>query len=87
MTFSIAVPAMIIALGLVACAQPKHLSEDFGRAYTETFAIQKDLTRPSAAGLDHPLAGVEAQAIRLNVQTEATDEETGESNYRIGDDN
>ena len=90
MTRNRAIMATLIALGLSAlsaCAKPHHLGEDFGRAYSETLAMQKDLTRASAQGLDHPLAGVEAQAIRLNVQTEATNEETGESNFQIGDGN
>jgi hypothetical protein len=72
------------AFGLSACAQPDHLSYDFGRAYKATFPVQADLTRASADGLDHSLSGVEAQAIRLNVQTESTNEETGESDYTVG---
>ena len=75
------------ALGLSACAQPQHMSYDFGRAYSATFPVQADLTRASVDGLDHPLSGVEAQAIRLNVQVESTDTESGESNYSIGNDN
>ncbi len=75
---------LTVALGLSACAQPDHLSYDFGRAYKATFPVQADLTRASANGLDHSLSGVEAQAIRLNVQTESTNEESGESGYSVG---
>ncbi|MFT6142859.1 MAG: hypothetical protein ACJAZO_001607 [Myxococcota bacterium] len=60
------------------------MSYDFGRAYKATFQTQTDLTRASANGLDHSLSGVEAQAIRLNVQTQSTNEESGESEYMVG---
>lgn len=76
--------SLAAVIGLSACAQPDHLSYDFGRAYRATFPVQADLTRASANGLDHSLSGVEAQAIRLNVQTESTNEETGESEYSVG---
>ncbi len=75
---------LAVTFGLSACAQPDHLSYDFGRAYKATFPVQADLTRASANGLDHSLSGVEAQAIRLNVQTESTNEESGESEYSVG---
>jgi len=74
----------IIALAatlLAGCAEPAHLSYDFGAAYTTAFNAQADLTRASADGLDHPLTGVEAQAIRINAQSESTDQETGQSVY------
>lgn len=73
----------LLAFAATGCSQPDHLSYDFGRAYTATFPVQADLTRTSAAGLDHPLSGVEAQAIRLNVQVESTNEESGESDYSV----
>jgi hypothetical protein len=77
-----------LALALLAsvvggCAEPAHLSYDFGRAYTSTFDAQADLTRSSVLDRRYHLAGVEAQAIRLNVRAETTEEETGESTYII----
>lgn len=73
----------IAGVALSGCAQPEHMTYDFGRAYKATFPVQADLTRASAQGLDHPLSGVEAQAIRLNVQAETTDSKTGESAYIV----
>ena len=61
------------------CISPPHLTYDHGRAYTEAFVAQADLTRPSAAGSQYQLYGVEAAQIRIRVQEESTDEETGES--------
>ena len=74
-----------VAAGLTACAEPAHLSYDFGRAYSGAFDAQPDLTRATANNLDHPLSGVEAQAIRINVQAETTEAKAGESIYVIGD--
>jgi len=69
---------------LAACsgAGKQHLQYDYGRAFTAAMISQADLTRPSVASLPHPLTGVEAQAIRLNVQEETTNKETGESTLR-----
>ena len=76
--------ALALALSaLSGCAEPAHLSYDFGRAYTTTFDAQADLTRSSVLDRRYHLAGVEAQAIRLNVRAETTAEETGESTYII----
>jgi hypothetical protein len=76
-----------VALGAVAsgCAEPAHLSYDFGRAYTSAFQTQADLTRASALDRNYPLSGVEAQSIRLNVQAETTEVKTGESEFEIGE--
>ncbi len=76
--------ATLAAAGLSACAEPAHLSYDFGRAYTATFETQPDLTRASAMDRAHPLSGVEAQAIRLNVQSETTEAKSGESEFEVG---
>ena len=71
--------ALIVLSGLVlaACASPRHLSYDFGRAATAAATLQSDLTRPSVAAGGHPLNGVEAEAIRMQVNQESSDQETG----------
>ncbi|TNE91351.1 MAG: hypothetical protein EP330_05605 [Deltaproteobacteria bacterium] len=63
--------------GLAACASPRHLGYDFGRAFTEAAMLQTDLTRPSVAAGGHPLNGNEAEAIRMQVSREASDQESG----------
>src|SRR5262249_38595470 len=55
------------------------MTYDYGRAYTAFVATQSDLTRPSVSSAQYELYGVEAAAIRINVQKEATTEKTGES--------
>lgn len=70
---------IMLSTALCACVQPTHLQYDFGRAYTETFRAQADLTRPSAANQSYSLYGPEAAAIRINVQAAATEEKTTES--------
>lgn len=59
------------------CGHPQTLTYDYGRAYEAAFAAQADLTRPSAKGLDYPLSGTEGIELRLRVQEETTDEESG----------
>lgn len=66
-------------LGLAGCASPLHLTYDYGRAYTESIQAQGDLTRASVAESQYSLYGVEAANIRLKVQEEATDSETGKA--------
>lgn len=58
-----------------ACKPPLHLSYDYGRAYVETLRVQADLTRPSVQYSGYSLYGVEAAAIRLNVETASTAQE------------
>lgn len=71
---------LILALAAVSgCVQPLHLQYDFGRAYTQTFRLQADLTRASAANQSYSLYGTEAAAIRLNVQAVTADAESDES--------
>jgi hypothetical protein len=60
------------------CASPLHLTYDHGRAFTDAAAAQADLTRPSVASSQYQLYGVEATEIRIRVQEEATDAETGD---------
>ena len=53
------------------------LGYDFGRAVTQAATMQTDLTRPSVAAGGHPLNGMEAEAIRIQVNQESSDQETG----------
>ena len=66
-------------LSLAACAQRDHLQYDFGRAYSASFAAQADLTRPTAANAAYPLTGREGEALRIAVEAEASDQESGEA--------
>ena len=67
----------LLCLALAGCASPLHMTYDYGRAYTESIVAQADLTRPSVAESHYALYGVEAVNIRLRVQEESTDTETG----------
>lgn len=71
-----------VALG--ACASPHHLGYDFGRSITAVAALQSDLTRPSVAAGGHPLNGVEAEAIRMQVSETSSDAESGVSTMTDG---
>jgi hypothetical protein len=67
-----------LALALVAlagCNTRLHLTYDFGRAYTEAFVAQADLTRASVQAVSYSLYGVEAAQIRIRVQENSTDVE------------
>jgi hypothetical protein len=66
-------------LAAAGCASPLHLTYDYGRAYTAVVTTQADLTRPSVSSAQYELYGVEAAAIRINVQTIATEAKTGDS--------
>ncbi len=68
-------------LGLAGCASPTHLQYDFGRAYTDTLAIQSDLQRASAAGDAYPFGGIEGLELRQRVTEETTDAESGTAEY------
>ena len=61
----------------VGCGEPLHLGYDHGRAYTEAFMAQADLTRPSVANEQYVLYGIEGVQIRLNVQEVSTEQESG----------
>ncbi len=68
----IAVAALV---ALAGCTSPLHLTYDHGRAFTEAFLAQPDLTRPAIAGSTYKLYGKEAADIRLRVQETTTDAE------------
>lgn len=72
----------LLCLALAGCASPLHLTYDYGRAYTESIVAQADLTRPSVAESLYSLYGVEAVNIRLRVQEESTDAETGNAELK-----
>ncbi|MCB9671161.1 MAG: hypothetical protein H6736_07585 [Alphaproteobacteria bacterium] len=69
--------AAVAVLG--GCASPLHLTYDHGRAFTEAFTSQPDLTRPSVASSTYHLYGTEAAEIRIRVREETTDKEDGTS--------
>ncbi len=69
----------VVLLMVAGCSSPLHLTYDYGRAYTDVFLTQADLTRPSIASSRYFLYGVEAAEIRIRVRDSATDEETGDS--------
>lgn len=63
MTRRLLLPLLLLS----GCAQPAHLYYDHGRAYTQAFTAQADLTRPSVANEEYPLYGIEGVEIRLHV--------------------
>lgn len=79
---------LVILLAAVAlssaCKSPLHLSYDYGRAFVETLRVQADLTRPSVQYAGYSIYGVEAAAIRLNVESASTqsEEATGEMSQK-----
>ena len=69
----------VLALTVGGCGSPLHLAYDFGRAYTEAFIAQADLTRPTIASSRYYLYGVEAAEIRIRVRDQTTDAESGQA--------
>jgi hypothetical protein len=69
-------------IGLSACASPLHLTYDFGRAFTEAFTNQADLTRPSVANSTYSLYGQEAAEIRIKVRDVTTKAASGQSQLK-----
>ena len=69
----------VVLVMVAGCSAPLHLTYDYGRAYTDVFLTQADLTRPSIASSRYFLYGVEAAEIRIRVRDSATDEESGDS--------
>ncbi|MCB9675019.1 MAG: hypothetical protein H6737_07875 [Alphaproteobacteria bacterium] len=76
------VTAVLALAGVAGCTSPLHLTYDHGRAFTEAFTAQPDLTRPAIANSTYQLYGKEAAEIRLRVQEETTDAETNQSELR-----
>jgi hypothetical protein len=72
-------PVLVAGAALLSgCAQPIHMSRDFGRSYTEAFTAQTDLTRASVNQAQHPLEGNVAIRIRLQEEEAASDKASPE---------
>jgi hypothetical protein len=71
--------ALVGLFALAGCTSPLHLTYDHGRAFTEAFLAQPDLTRPAIASSTYKLYGKEAADIRLRVQETTTDAEDDSS--------
>lgn len=71
------IKALIAGVLLAGCAEPRHLTYDFGRSYTGAFVAQADLTRPSAATEQYSLYGIEGVKIRLLVQEAVAEQKSG----------
>lgn len=69
-------PRLLLVALATGCASPLHLTYDHGRAFTEAFTAQADLTRPSIASSTYSMYGREAAEIRLRVEEESTKAET-----------
>lgn len=70
---------------LVGCGHPQTLQYDYARSYSETFAMQADLERPSVNMELYELSGVEGIAIRMAAEVEATNaEDTVNSVLEVG---
>lgn len=78
-------PLVLPGLAMLAgCTSPLHLTYDHGRAFTEAFTAQPDLTRPSIASSTYILYGTEAAAIRIRVREETTNSEDNNSTLSQG---
>lgn len=67
----------LAALVFGGCASPLHLTYDHGRSFTAVTMVQADLTRSSVTSTDYQLYGKEAAEIRIRVQEESTNSESG----------
>lgn len=68
-------PRLVVVALLAGCSSPLHLTYDHGRAFTEAFTAQPDLTRPAIASSTYALYGKEAADIRLRVQESSTQQQ------------
>lgn len=80
----LAMKVLVAGLLLAGCAEPRHLTYDFGRSYAGAFTAQSDLTRPSAATEQYALYGIEGVKIRLLVQEAVAEQKTGELTLTSG---
>jgi hypothetical protein len=60
------------------CIRPNRLQYDYGRAYSESFAVQTDISRASVKDNVPALSGVEGLALRQAVVEETTTAKSGE---------
>ena len=75
------IPVFVLATGAVTGCSRHHsqLQYDLGRATTQAFNAQADLTRPSVADSAYALTGTEAMEMRERVTEVSTDQESGEA--------
>jgi hypothetical protein len=70
-------------LGIAAsgpgCIRPNRLQYDYGRAYSESFAMQVDTSRASVKDNVPSISGVEGLALRKAVVEETTTAKTGQA--------
>lgn len=62
-----------VTIAATGCLEPTHLTHDYGRAFTDSFAGQSDLSRSAASQAAYGLTGTEAVKIRLAVENATTD--------------
>ena len=60
------------------CIRPNRLQYDYGRAYSEAFAVQSDITRASVKDNVPSLSGAEGLALRAAVVEETTASKSGQ---------
>jgi hypothetical protein len=74
-------PALVLVMiAVTGCSSHhNHLQYDLGRATTQAFRAQADLSRPSVADSAYALTGTEAMVMRERVTEVSTDQESGEA--------
>ena len=60
------------------CIRPNRLQYDYGRAYSEAYAVQADLTRASVKDNVPVLSGIEGMALRAAVVEETSSQKSGQ---------
>ncbi len=60
------------------CIRPNRMQYDYGRAYSESFAVQADTSRASVKDNTPALSGVEGMALRAAVVEETTAAKSGQ---------
>ena len=77
----ILLPVFLMAAGTTTgCLRhSSQLQYDLGRATTQAFNAQADLTRPSVADSAYALTGTEAIEMRERVTETSTDQESGQA--------
>ena len=74
-------PVLVVAASTITGCSRHHsqLQYDLGRATSQAFSAQADLSRPSVADSAYALTGVEAIEMRERVTEVSTDQESGEA--------
>ena len=60
------------------CIRPNRLQYDYGRAYSESFAVQGDISRASVKDNVPAISGVEGLALRAAVVEETSTAKSGQ---------